>query len=136
MWTCPKCGRSFRVRNQPHSCKVTDADHHFRSKSPVIREIYDRILSTLRESGPVRVSFVKNAIIIAARSTFLAIKPRKSYVEVEFILDREIAGFPIYKTFRVSKFKVAHFLRIESPAEVDETVINWLSDACRLNAGE
>src|SRR3712207_8277920 len=32
MWTCPRCGRSFANRNQPHACGPLDLDRHLRSE--------------------------------------------------------------------------------------------------------
>jgi|WetSurMetagenome_2_1015567.scaffolds.fasta_scaffold176827_2 hypothetical protein len=135
-WDCPRCGRSFKVRNQPHSCGVTDVAHHFSRKDPVIRAIYDKIIGALNPCGPVNISFVKNAIIVSAKSTFLAVKPRRTYVDIEFLLNGEILDFPIHKTFRVSKNKVAHFVKIGSPDEVEGAVAGWLQQAYRINAGK
>ena len=132
-WICPKCSRSFKVLNQSHSCEVTSLDYHFSEKGPVIRSIYEKIIRVVEVCGPVNISFVKNAIIIAAKSTFLAIKPKKTYVDLEFLLNEEILDFPIHKTFRVSKNKVAHFIKIETPEEIDGSVTSWLQRAYRIN---
>ena len=132
-WKCPRCGRNFKVPNQSHSCEITNADHHFSGKDPVIREIFDKIIRALEGCGPLNINYVKHAIIVMAKSTFLAIKPRKTYVDIEFLLNVEINEFPIHKTFRVSKNKVAHFIKVESPDEIDDTVTLWLQKACRIN---
>ena len=132
-WTCPKCGRSFKVLNQSHSCEITSKDHHFSGKDPIIRAIYEKIVRVVENCGPVNISFVKNAIIIAAKSTFLAVKPKKAYVDIEFLLNEEILDFPIHKTVRVSKNKVAHFVKIENPEDIDGSVTIWLRKAYRIN---
>jgi hypothetical protein len=132
-WICPKCRRSFKAPNQSHSCEVTSPDHHFSRKPPIIRAIFEKIISIVEDCGPVNVSFVKNAIIISAKSTFLAIKPKKSYVDIEFLLNEEILDFPIHKTVRVSRNKVAHFIKIESPEEVEGPVTSWLQRAYQIN---
>lgn len=110
-----------------------DPEFHFLDKAPVIREIFLNILDIFPEKETIRVSYVKNAILVAASSTFLAIKPKKDRVEVEFVLDREVCEFPIHKTFRVSKTKVAHFLKLDSPDEIDAQVTRWLKEAFELN---
>jgi hypothetical protein len=134
-WKCPRCGRSFKVTNQSHSCEVTSPEHHFSDKDPGIRLIYDKIISGIAICGPLTITFVKNAIIISAKSTFMAVKPKKTYVDIEFLLNEEILDFPIHKTVRVSRNKTAHFIKIESPEEVDLIVISWLQKSYRLNAG-
>ena len=133
-WICSKCDRSFKIPNQSHSCEVTSLDYHFSGKGPVILSIYEKIIRVVEACGPVNVSFVKNAIIIASKSTFLAIKPKKCYVDIEFLLNEEILDFPIHKTFRVSRNKVAHFIKIETPEEIDSSMISWLQRAYRINA--
>lgn len=132
-WDCPVCRRQFKVKNQSHSCEVRDPDHNFRRKTPAAREIFDKIISILNIYKTPTVSFVKNAIIVSGRSTFLAVKPRRSYVEIEFLLDEEVAEFPIHKTVRVSKHKVAHFIKLETPDEIEGPVTRWILQAYRLN---
>lgn len=108
-------------------------DHHFSGKDPKLLAIFEKIIGILDECGPVSVSFVKNAIIIAAKSTFLAVKPRKTYIDIEFLLSEEIEEFPIHKTIRVSRNKVAHFIKIEHPGEVDGSIRMWLQKAYQNN---
>jgi hypothetical protein len=132
-WICPTCSRSFKIRNQPHSCLVRDVHHHFGNKIPEIKAIFDRITAVLDPLGPVHISYVENAILIAASSTFLAIKPKKDHVAIEFLLDHEVTEFPIYKTVRVSKNKVAHFIKLDSTEDIDKPVTGWLTEAYRSN---
>jgi hypothetical protein len=134
-WICPVCNRTFRSKNQSHSCEVTDENHHFVGKPVIIHQIYAKVIDSLNEAGPINISFVKNAIIISAKSTFLAIKPKAKYVDLEFLLRDEILEFPIHKTFRVSKNKVAHFIKLETPDDVDPLVKRWLKQAYTVNAG-
>jgi hypothetical protein len=132
-WTCPECNRKFRVTNQPHSCYLTAPDHHFKDKPEEIRKIYDKIRLFLDGCGPHSVTFVKNAIIVSGISTFMAIKPRKEYIDIEFILAEESCEFPVHKTVRVSKYKVAHFVKLGSAEEFDGPVKNWIREAYELN---
>lgn len=111
-------------------------EHHFADKPEKIRQIFDHILSAINECEDVQTSFVKHAIIISAKSSFLALKPKKLYMEVEIVMKEEVNGFPIYKTVRVSKNKVAHFIKIEEPEEVDLTFKNLLITAWKENTGK
>jgi len=125
--------RSFKMTNQSHSCLVRDASHHFSNKKPEIKEIFDAITSIIDVLGPVQTSYVENAILIAATSTFLAVKPKKNRVDIEFLLDHEVTDFPVHKTVRASKNKIAHFVRFENAEEVDHVIANWLTEAYQLN---
>ena len=109
-------------------------DHHFSDKPDEIKAIYYEIIQTVYRCGQVQVSFLKNAIIISAKSSFMAIKPRTNYVDLEFILDKEINEFPIHKTFRVSRNKVAHVVKIGSLQDVDQSMKKWIAKAYSINA--
>ncbi len=121
-WTCPKCNRIFRSRNQEHSCLVFGPDHHFSDKPEKIKKIFDLILSAIEDYSKVQISFLNHAIIISGKSSFLALKPKKQYMDVEIVLNEELNEFPIYKTVRASRNKFAHFIKIEEPEEVDSNI--------------
>ncbi|PCJ89783.1 MAG: hypothetical protein COA57_01100 [Flavobacteriales bacterium] len=72
---------------------------------------------------------VKSAVLLRRGSTFLALKPKKQWLDIEFMLKDKMDEFPVYKTFRLSKNRVAHYVRIESPKEVDRQLLNWLKEA-------
>jgi hypothetical protein len=99
------------------------------------RELASTIESVLAlvQPGEATVVAVKHAILVSARSTFLALKIRKTYLEVEFILDREVEGFPVYRTFRISKNKVVHFVRIGAPDDLDAPLRNMILESFTLN---
>lgn len=77
---------------------------------------------------------MKNCILVKSVSTFLAIKPKTTCMDVEFLLDEEVDVFPIHKAIRVSKNRVAHFIRIEHPKEVNRQLIAWLKRAYELTS--
>jgi hypothetical protein len=131
-WGCPRCKRLFKRKNQWHSCVQMDAGKHFIGRQPNVKKVFDKILSETKKFGPVNVSTVKNAIMLKSSGTFLAVKPKKEWLDMEFLLDEEINEFPVHKTFRISKNRVAHFMRLEKPAEVDKQLVNWIKRAYHL----
>jgi len=132
-WICPKCNRTFRSKNQDHSCMVLGPEHHFKDKPEKIKKIFDLIISAISKYGKVQTSFVKHAIIISGKSSFLAFKPRKQYMELEIVLNEEWNGFPVYKIVRVSRNKFAHFVKIGEPEEVDPIIIKLIITALKEN---
>lgn len=72
---------------------------------------------------------VKHAILFSAKGNFLAVKPKKHWLDIEFVLSHEVNGFPVHKTVKVSKSKWAHFVRLESLEEIDQELVHWLKDA-------
>ncbi len=129
-WFCPKCERPFKNRNQYHSCVNVDIESLFKNKNPVVKKIYNRIALTAKKCGKdVLETASLNAIFMKAPATFLAIKPLKNSAGLEFLLDEEIMEFPISKTLRVSKNRVAHFVQVEHLKEVDSQLLDWIKKA-------
>ena len=132
VWTCPECGRQFKHRNQSHSCLRLDPDDHFVGKDPVVKETYDRLLHEVSKFGAVNISPVKVGVMLKAGGTFLAVKPKKSWVDIEFILDEEINEFPVHKTFKYTAGRWAHFVRLEHPRSVTRKLLAWLRHSYHL----
>jgi len=134
-WICPKCGRQFKHATNYHSCVKVDADRHFINKKPEVKAMFEKILKETKKFGNVNVSPVQNSIMLKNASTFLAIKPKKEWADIEFFLPEEVHEFPVYKTARYTKNKVVHFVRLENPKEVDKQLMRWLKISYDL-AGE
>lgn len=133
-WTCPNCKHTFKNTKQGHSCVVKNLVEHFINKDPSVRATYDRLASTLKTFGNFQISPVINAILFSSESTFLAVKPKSKWLDLEFVLDYQADEFPIHKMVQVSKTRYAHFVRIQNPEEVDEQLIGWIKKAYELNA--
>lgn len=129
MWTCPVCNRSFRNKNQDHSCEKSDPARHFLNKDPVVIELFEKLLGEVTQFGDVKLNSVKNALLFTRSTNFLALKPKKKWMDIEFVLDHEVDEFPVHKTVKTSKNKWAHFVRLGSVDEIDETLVSWLRRA-------
>jgi hypothetical protein len=132
MWNCPNCGRSFRNTNQDHSCMITDLEFHFVNKQQNVIDTFVKIKNEVMKLEGVSINSVKNAILFQAKSTFLAAKPKKTHLDIEFLLNEKVEEFPIFKTFQAAKSKWAHFVRLGSADEVDEQLISWLKKAYKI----
>ncbi|MEZ5197014.1 MAG: DUF5655 domain-containing protein [Bacteroidales bacterium] len=129
MWTCPTCSRIFKNTNQDHSCIVTSIESHFIGKQENVKETFEKILSVVNAFEGMKINSVKNAILFTAVSHFLAVKPKKKWLDIEFILDEKLEGFPIHKVVQATKTKWAHFVRLGAPEEIDEQLKSWLKRA-------
>jgi predicted transport protein len=133
-WICSTCGRQFRNTNQDHSCLITDLESHFVNKQQNVIDTFEKIKNEVMQLEGVQINSVKNAILFQTKSNFLAVKPKKTHLDIEFVLDEKVDEFPIYKTFQATKSKYAHFVRLESPEEVDEQLILWLRKAYKISS--
>ena len=135
-WICPKCNRLFKHATNYHSCVKVNADIHFANKKPNVKAVYEKILKETKKFGKVNVSPVQSSILLKNVSTFLGIKPRKDSVDIDFFLPEETNEFPIYKTFRYTKNKAVHCVRLESPKEVDKQLVNWMKISYSMAGGK
>jgi hypothetical protein len=124
---CPKCGKKFKHANQSHSCARIDIAEHFKNKSPRVRATFDRLMGELNKLGNTTVNPVKSSIQVKGKTTFLSIKPTRDYLDIEFLLDDNVDEFPVYKTFRYSKTRIAHFAVLESPRGVTRKLMKLLT---------
>ena len=131
-WTCPECKRIFKHKNQWHSCVKVNIDVHFTDKSTKVKKIYDKLMGKVTKFGKIYVSPAKGSIMIKGKSTFLALKPRKDWLDIEFLSDREVNEYPIHKIFRVSKRRVAHSVRLEAPKEITMKLLRWIKQSYDL----
>jgi len=134
-WTCPDCGKSFRNRNQWHSCYKLDLADHLRHKPEKIKTLVHDLLTQIETFGPIELNPVKSVIQVKAGATFLSIKPKSEYVELEFQLDQDIDQFPIHRTVRISRNRVLHFMNIDSGEDINDQLIEWLQDSYYLVRG-
>lgn len=118
---------------QSHSCLMVEIGQHFIRKKPEIRLLYEQLIQMLGDSEAYRISSVKNAILVSANTTFLAIKPKKNWLDIEFVLAEETNSFPIHKTVKTAHNRWAHFIRIQYPDELDQQLASWVRRAFETN---
>lgn len=95
-------------------------------------DTFEKIKDLAMNLGNVKINSVKNAILFTSKSHFLAVKPKKAWIDIEFVLDVKIEGFPIHKTVQTTKTKWAHFIRLQTVEEIDDQLINWLKKAYEI----
>ena len=133
MWTCPKCGRTFKRKDQQHTCTLISKDNLFVNRPPRLKELYERIVKRVMKFGDYREETVNpNVIFFKTKSTFLAIKVKKDHLEIEFFLDHLENVPPVSKYLQTSKHRVAHVVRIDSEEEINEQMIEWMKTSYML----
>ncbi len=132
-WICPKCGRKFHTERLYHSCEVVTMDDHLNKSKPEIKKLALTLIKKVLLWKNVQVTPLKSMILITAGNNFMSIKPRKTNLEIEFILSEEINEFPIYKTMKYGK-KFVHFVKMDSKENLNPQLMNWLKTAYKISA--
>jgi hypothetical protein len=107
-------------------------DTHFEGTDPWVRQTFDHVLETVRESGPVLVLAEKTRIALQVRMSFAAFVPRKKWLNGHLVLARRVDSPRFYKVEVYSPRNVVHAFRLHAPEEVDAEFGGWLSEAYRV----
>ena len=128
LWTCPRCRRLFKNRNQAHSCGQFTVEQLLDGNPPEIVELYDRLAELILGCGEVVVAPTKTRVLFKVRTVFVTVAATKNWLDVVLVLDRRL------KSRRIKKAQeeypgIVHFLRIERIEDLDDDLANWLHEA-------
>ncbi|MEM7371159.1 MAG: DUF5655 domain-containing protein [Bacteroidota bacterium] len=127
MWTCPNCQRSFRNTNQQHTCKLVDKEQFFLRRPAHFRDLYEQIKEHISDWGEFREEAVEpDVIFFKTKSTFLAIKVKKKWLDIEFFLDHLEDIHPVKKHLQTSKRRFAHLVSIDSQEDINQQLLAWI----------
>jgi len=133
MWTCPKCKRSFKRKDQQHTCDLISKEQLFAKRPADLKKLYDQIVKVVRKFGEYREETVKpDVIFFKTKSTFLAVKVKKDHLDIEFFLDHLEDQPPVSKFLQTSKHRVAHLVPIDDPEDINQQLIRWMKSSYEL----
>jgi hypothetical protein len=134
-WTCADCGRRFGRRNQSHVCQpAMTLDEYFAARPPYEREVFEAVLAALERVGPVYPEAVEVGVLVKRSRTFVELRPKRDAVALSFLLSRALDHPRIRRTVSASGRRgpggrVAHFVDLRGPEDVDEQLSGWLAEA-------
>lgn len=132
MWTCPKCGRIFARKKQPHTCDTVALEEHFINKKKA-KEIFGHLLKQVNEKiGKCQIISLPCCIHLFGKYDFLAALPKKDRLEIRFALDRKLDSPRLGQFVSVSSKHFKNCLDINSIGEVDRELLKWLNEAYNL----
>ncbi len=121
MWTCPKCGRLFTRKGQPHSCGDYSESSFLEGASERSLELYERFKVELGSVAPFVLAPAKKRMGFQTRRIFGAIDTLgKDHISGHLVLNGEFPGPKFTRVTRVCDTDVAHHFRIESVDYFDE----------------
>ena len=132
LWQCPRCERRFAKRNQWHSCRPQPIARHFHGKPLVVRQIYRRLIATLRRLGPLRIDAVQSSINLISTHHFGGLTVRRAHIRLGFLADHAIDDPRIVHRLRLGPARVGHSVLLRSPRDIDAQLLAWLGSAYAL----
>jgi len=125
MWTCTKCNRVFKSKNQYHICVIKDVGELFIGKPDEMVLAWDSLTQMVMEWQPNVYSASTKSIVYTSKKAWLIIKPMKSMLDIKFYYDDKIESNMIARHAKFGN-KIAHHIRIKEESEVTQELLELL----------
>ena len=106
---------------------------HFENKDPVVKSIYDRIVTESRKFGSVTEEPKKTSIHLVNKSAFAGVVTRKSALILNIKSSAPIKHARIQKSEQLSASRFHQEVKLTSPDEVDPVLVGWLHEAYKIS---
>jgi hypothetical protein len=106
---------------------------HFEGRDPVVKSIYDRILSGSRKFGPVIEESKKTSIHLVNKSAFAGVVTRKNTLILNIKSAAPIKDKRFARSEQVSAGRFHQEVKLTSTDEVDAQLLGWLKEAYTLS---
>ncbi len=104
-------------------------DEYFAERPAAQRRVYQAVARHLAKLGPLTIDAVEVGILFKKERTFAELRPRRDRLSLGLLLSRPIEDPRIAKTLRLSANRIAHFVDLREPGDVDRSVREWLTEA-------
>ena len=133
MWKCPKCGRKFARKDQPHSCRTWPIDNHFKNKEEVARPLFNEFKARVKKNvGQFKIRSLHCCIHLVSDFSFVAVFPMKDKIRLHFSLDYKLESQRIGKRSQFSKNRYMYSIDLKTAKEMDAELMKWLKQAYNL----
>jgi hypothetical protein len=130
LWTCPSCHRRFGRTRQGHECApAMTLEEYFETGPEHERPICEAVLAFVESLGPVHVEPVSVGIFLKRATTFAQLRPMTKWVALSFVLPRKLDHPRLARKVYSSQSSHYHVVNLRSPADVDDEVRTWLTEA-------
>lgn len=125
MWKCSKCERSFKCKNQWHSCTSLDMGELFLGKPDDLVLAFDRILEEVMHWDPTEVGVAKHSIVFTSKKAWLVIKPMSKELDLKFYTKEVTESEYILRVVDYNN-KYAHHIRVKNKKDITDGIITLL----------
>lgn len=105
---------------------------HLTGKEPIVTEIYERLITELREFGDIKIEPKKTSIHLGNRFGFAGVYTRKDYINLELHLNYRLTSERVSKVEQASANRFHHTIRLSHVNDIDEELLSWLKEAYEL----
>jgi len=127
LWTCPRCGKRFVIRNMSHSCGRHTVDAFMEGKGPRARAYWERLQEMVGSCGPYSLVANKTRLEFMVRVRFAGMDAvSERGMSLSFWLKRRLDSPRFRKVEHLGTTNWVYHLRVSSLDELDDEVQRWL----------
>jgi hypothetical protein len=116
----------------PHDCWTTTETALTKDLPEDLQDAYERLRDSAVSFGEQRIYASHSSIMFSRKSCYFFVRPKKTFLEVCFFLERAIKTPQIRRVDRSSRTKLAHMVQIRHRDEVEAPLTDWLQEAYAL----
>ncbi len=136
-WTCPDCKRSFGAKGRNHMCQPgLTLEEHFAAARPEAAPIFEVINAHLETlDGDLIVDPLSKKILFKNGPTIAILESMTKWVALGFTLRRRVVSTRFSRKVIDYQGKFYHVVNLTSAAQVDDELLEWLSEAFHKGDG-
>lgn len=108
-------------------------DQHFEGRLPLVRGIYDLIVASAREFGPVEEDPKKTSIHLNRKSAFAGIQTRREFLILTVKSNGDIDSPRVSKREQASANRWHHEIKLNDISDIDGQILAWLRESYDLS---
>ena len=136
-WTCPKCKRVFGKKNQSHlTCEeAVTLDDYFALARPFEKPIFDAVMAEIGELEGLIIDPLGIGILLKNGPMFAELRPKTKWTALGFGLPRKVESNRFSRKVAEYGKKYFHVINVTDPEQIDDQVIEWLTEAYHFAGG-
>jgi len=134
LWTCPRCGRTFRRANLKHRCGVGDSDEIVAGRPPTLVELYRAFEREVTAWRGVEVVARNRYALFRTTRIFTDLVVMSDALRIAIHLPRRVDD-PMFFKVGASGRKVSHVTLVTTDAQLRKA-LGYVREAYEMAEGE
>ncbi len=118
-----------RIRREGYHLPVRSEQEQFQDLSEDLQDAWAALRAQLLALGEQELRTSHRCIMFARKTCYAFVRPKKSFIELNFFLPKALKSELLKKVAPVSKTKWVHILNLTHSDQLDSPLIDWLREA-------
>ncbi len=136
LWRCPECGNRFNTENAWHSCGPNTLKALFAKSDPNVLKLFRKFAKMVQACGPAKMLTEQTRVVFQDRARFAGAFPGKWHLNCVVALPRQLENPRFYRIDNYGEHFISHHFRVESEADLNDEVQEWLRESYRVGRQE